>query len=125
MKKTRIISTILSLAFGAVIASGSSSAEATPAASVKSSCIVTQVAFDSHVFVQCAGDSVNYQAFIESAATNPRCTGTIITIDTLKIWESMFSSALLSGKPVDIYFVTGNAAGCLASPYIYNVGLKQ
>lgn len=116
MKKIRTLATILSLAFGALI--GTSSSPAAAATGIKADCTVTQLAYDSHLFVQCSGDPVNYFAYL-----NDSCSATVASIDTLKIWESMFNSALLSGRKVDIYFSTNNA-GCGATARIYNVALK-
>lgn len=119
MNRIRIASSLLSLAFGALVSTASSPAAAAGTQGMKADCTVTLLAYDSHLFVQCSGDPVNYYAYTTSVCASP----TTVTQDTLKMWQSMLNGALLSGRKVDIYFTTG-VTNCLSTPYIYNVALK-
>jgi hypothetical protein len=75
----------------------------------KSACTVTRVLYDgnsnSRLAVWCSGDANIYYAF----NNDPSC-GTQVSVNTLKIWESIFQSALLSGRKVDFNFNNGPAA---------------
>lgn len=120
MKKT-IIATVLNLAVVAFIGTASSSAFATTG--VKGSCTVTQISYDQHLYVQCASDATSYFAYLTS--DKPNCTApTTVTLDTIKLWESMIMAAFLAGKTVDLYWVKA-ATSCAdtSTTFIYNVAV--
>jgi hypothetical protein len=113
-----VVATILTVA----IVASFGTAHATTA--VKGNCKVTAVAFDQHLFVTCANDSALYFGY--TSAEKPSCSSpTTVTIDTLKIWQSMLLSAMLAGRPVDLYFATGQS-NCSDSGtnFIFNVAVK-
>jgi hypothetical protein len=115
--KTRIVTMLLSIAVLAAVTTAANPAQAETG--VKANCIVATVAFDQHIFLQCGFDSANYFGF--TTAEQPSCGApTNVTVDTLKIWESMLMSALLSRRPVDIYFNTG----CAGGRGIFNIAVK-
>jgi hypothetical protein len=60
--------------------------------------LLTQVEWPGFLMVQSAG--INYQAQLNS----PGCNLPANSIDTLKIWQSLATSALLAGKPVRVYY---------------------
>jgi len=118
MKKTRIVSTVLSIAFGTIIATASSSASAT----TTPDCTVMQLAYDTHLLVSCSGDANNYYGYAGTSCSSP----TTVTADTIKIWQSMLTAALLSGRKVIMSYNTGDGtSGCVnGARYISNVVLK-
>jgi hypothetical protein len=61
--------------------------------------------------------SVNYVAQL---ATATGCTANNVTIDTIKAFQSLAQSALLSGKTLRIYYTTCNSA-----QYINTMDLNQ
>jgi hypothetical protein len=78
-------------------------------AATKSACTVTRVLYDgnsqSRLAVWCSGDANIYYAF----NNDPSC-GSQASINTLKIWESLFQAALLSGRKMDFNWSTGGGA---------------
>lgn len=103
LKKLRI----MALAVGVVI--GISAVSGQAMALTKSACTVTRVLYDgnssSRLAVWCSGDANIYYAF-----NNEASCGTQASINTLKIWESLFQAALLSGRKVDFNYNNGPAA---------------
>ena len=65
-------------------------------------CTVNNIYYDSGgvVYVQCG--ATTYSVW------QGRCANMPVTLDTLKVWESMAAAALLSGKSVLITTDTGN-----------------
>ena len=83
----------------------------------KSGCTVTGVQYDNNrLAVWCANDSQIYYAFNYATGT---CAQSNIT--TMKIWLSMFQSALLSGRPVDFQYDNSTTT---CSVRIINWGVK-
>jgi hypothetical protein len=76
----------------------------------KSACTVTRILYDgnsnSRLAVWCSGDANIYYAF-----NNDATCGTQVSVNTLKVWESIFQAALLSGRKVDFGYNNG-PAGC-------------
>lgn len=72
-------------------------------------CIVQSIQYDgSSLVTTCANRSGNHIIF-GSDQKDCKKVGLVSNIDTIKIWHSMLQSALLSGRKVDIGYVSNKA----------------
>ena len=79
--RNRLVSNVVSIAVLVALASFGGPARATTAVT---SCTVSNIAFDQHVYLKCA-DNTTYFGF--TTAEQSGCgTPTSISVDTLKIW---------------------------------------
>lgn len=80
---------------------------ATANAATQSSCVVQTFQYDNsqRLALWCNGVGPIFYSF----GSNYGSSCQPVSLDTVKVWESMLQSALLSGKRVDIDYVTNSA----------------
>jgi len=99
---------MLVLTFLALLLAGGLTSRVHAAAVVLTHCPVTKVGTDGRLFVTCGG--------MDFVGLTGATTCNAVSVDTLKMWTALLSSALLSGKPVNITYE--NAAGaCMGVLY--------
>jgi hypothetical protein len=87
------------------------------------SCLVADVGWDSRLYIDCVGVSTRF--FVYSSINCP--SGTIThSIDDMKMFQSLATSALLSGKTLSINFNNNceGVAGTNVGP-VYNMTLLR
>src|SRR6266849_3778788 len=101
--------TKMALAAFALLASTATHSKEAEAAT-QSACTVVTVQYDDsqRMAVWCSGVGPIHYVF--GSPYGSSCSA--VSIDTMKIWESMLQSALLSGRKVDLDFTTN--AGCFS-----------
>jgi hypothetical protein len=77
-------------------------AKASPAAFTCTA--VNGVAWDGRLFIDCANTPIRFIAYPGTSSCGSSSPGTQKTIDDVKVFESMASSALLAGKSLSISF---------------------
>jgi len=89
--------------FGFLMTSGAPDAQAAPTlASFSCSQGIAQITWDGGgLFIDCIGQPNRFAAF----SFNP-CTGVFGNIDNIKVFEALATSALLSGKTLNITYAT-------------------
>jgi hypothetical protein len=103
---------IATVALSAFLTLGATS-QAEAAAQTKTSCTITRIQYDGGRFVVwCANDAQLYYGSNWQIGTG--CPTQ--TMDTVKMWLSMFQTALLSGRLVDFNFE--NACGPMAINWV-------
>jgi hypothetical protein len=100
MRKT-ILSTVATTTLVAAIGILALQSEA-EAAPTTVSCNVNNIVWDGRLFVDCSNTSTRFIAYPGTSACATSAPGTQKTIDDLKVFESMASAALLSGKTLSI-----------------------
>jgi hypothetical protein len=73
------------------------------------------------LFIDCAGAPASAPRW--TAILGNTCSGGAPSIDTIKIWESLATEALLSGRKLVITYTTNGAAGCTGIGWITALGL--
>jgi hypothetical protein len=81
---------------------------------------ITNVLFDgSGLYITCGGTSITFYA-----KENLTCGRALTTIDVIKIWESLATTAFLSGKSINIWWNDACADAGGGRSYITSVSLQ-
>jgi hypothetical protein len=91
-------------------------------AATQSGCIVNTIQYDNsqRLVVWCSGAASLFYSFGPAYGTS--CSP--VSVDTVKLWETMIQSALLSGKKVDLDYTTNTSCFSGTTPIITQVRLQ-
>jgi hypothetical protein len=91
-------------------------------AATQSGCIVNTIQYDNsqRLAVWCSGAASIIYSFGPAYGTS--CSP--VSVDTVKLWETMIQSALLSGKKVDLDYTTNTNCFSGTTPIITGVRLQ-